>query len=73
MRKKIRKGKYVDIFALTDDLKKGRDKANKEGEVASESYRDYSLWMEGFIVFASCYLSWPMEYINVLRYMFLVT
>lgn len=45
MRKKIRKGKYVDIFALTDELKKGRDKAKKEGEAASDSYRDYSLWI----------------------------
>lgn len=33
MRNKIRKGKYVDVFTLTDDMLKEYEKAKKGGRV----------------------------------------
>lgn len=73
VKKRIRKGKYVDIFTLTEEAKKEFDKAKKSGEAAVEACRDFNHWLRGFSVFATCYLETrPQEHINVLKYQFLV-
>lgn len=72
-RRKILKGKYVNVFTLKDDMYKEYKKAKKEGEAAEDAFRDFPRWMHGFLVFSYCYLETrPEEHLNVLKYMFLI-
>lgn len=48
MRKRIKKGKFVDVFTLTEETKKEFKKA---GEAVVEALR-----LRCFLVFATCYL-----------------
>lgn len=54
VRRKIRKGKYVDVFTLTEDSLKDVNKAKKAGEGAEEAHRDFHQWLRGFLVFSAC-------------------
>lgn len=73
VKKRIRKGKFVDVFTLTDEAKKELEKAKKAGESAVEALKDFQHWHRGFLVFAACYLETrPQEANNVLKYQFLI-
>lgn len=48
IRKRIRRGKYVDIFTLTENMKKEYDKAKKAGKATEEAFRDFNRWLRGF-------------------------
>ncbi|XP_063796153.1 uncharacterized protein LOC134957864 [Pseudophryne corroboree] len=73
MREKIRKGKYVDIFTLTEEMRQGFDAAKKPGGIGENAFRNFHQWLRGFLVFTACYTeSRPSEYANLVKYLFLV-
>lgn len=73
VRRRIRKGKFVDVFSITEDMQKEVVKAKKAGAGAEEGLRDFHRWLRGFLVFSTCYLETRQgEQANVLKYVFLI-
>lgn len=38
----------MDIFTLTENMKKEYDKAKKAGKATEEAFRDFNRWLRGF-------------------------
>ncbi|XP_063795324.1 uncharacterized protein LOC134957383 [Pseudophryne corroboree] len=73
VRDRIRKGQYVNIFALTSDDRKALLSAKKKGQGSEDALRSYQNWVRCMLIFAACYLETrPDEHMNVVRYQFLI-
>lgn len=48
VRRKMRNGKYVDVFTLTEDTLKEYEKAKMAGEVVEEAFLDFHRWLQVF-------------------------
>lgn len=47
VRRRIRKGKFVDVFSITEEMQKEVVKAKKAGAGAEEGLRDFHRWLRG--------------------------